>query len=85
MEPGYSGCAVLDPRKGDGYTDSCFLRYHIDRNPDIRFSPVQAFYVTGVTDDDLRTLAHLTRLQELRLGHTRVTDSGLALLPCGSA
>ena len=51
MEPVYIGCAILDPSKGDGYTDSCFLRYHIDRNPDIRFSPVQAFYVAGVTDD----------------------------------
>ncbi|WP_306539755.1 tetratricopeptide repeat protein [Megasphaera sp.] len=51
MEPVYIGCAILDSSKGDGYGDSCFLRYHIDHNPDIRFSPVQAFYVTGVTDD----------------------------------
>ena len=52
MEPVYIGCAILNPPlDGDGYTDNCFLRYHIDHNPDIQFSPVEAFYVTGVSDD----------------------------------
>ncbi len=52
MEPVYIGCAILNPNlDGDGYTDNCFLRYHIDHNPDIQFSPVEAFYVTGVSDD----------------------------------
>lgn len=52
MEPVYIGCAILNPNlDGDGYTENCFLRYHIDHNPDIQFSPVEAFYVTGVSDD----------------------------------
>ena len=53
MEPVYIGCAILDPNLYDRYRDHCFLRYHIDHNPDIQFSPVEAFYVTGVTDDTL--------------------------------
>ena len=51
MEPVYIGCAILDPSLGAGYKDSHFLRYHVDHNLDIQFSPVEAFYVTGVTDD----------------------------------
>ena len=45
------GCAILDTRQKDGYTDVNFLVHHIDYNPGIRFSPVSAFYTTGVTVD----------------------------------
>ena len=53
MNPVYIGCAILDTRRKDGYTDVNFLVHHIDHNPDIRFSPVSAFYTAGVTSDQV--------------------------------
>ena len=53
MDPVYIGCAILDTRRKDGYTDVNFLVHHIDHNPDIQFSPVNAFYTIGVTSDQV--------------------------------
>lgn len=53
MEPVHIGYGILDTRRKDGYTDVNFLVHHVDHNPDIQFSPISAFYTTGMTEEQV--------------------------------
>lgn len=48
MDPIHIGYGILDTRRKDGYTDINFLIHHIDHNSDVKFSPINAFYVQGI-------------------------------------
>lgn len=53
MEPVHIGYGILDTRRKDGYTDVNFLVHHVDHNPDVQFSPISAFYTTGMTEEQV--------------------------------
>lgn len=58
MDPVHIGYGILDPRRNDGYTKINFLMHHIDRNSQIKFAAISAFYtddgnVDSLVDDEL--------------------------------
>ena len=62
MDPIHIGYGILDTRRKDGYTDVHFLIHHVDHNPDIKFSPIVAFYTIGIENEqviDSELVAHL--------------------------
>ncbi|MBO5244581.1 MAG: hypothetical protein J6B02_00630 [Selenomonadales bacterium] len=53
IESIHVGYAILDMRKGDGYTNIHFLQHHLDKNRRVRFTQSPVYFFVDQAEQDL--------------------------------